>query len=1155
VATTDTFRLNNQAGTYTVSVTATGNGGTASLVGGFSVTNNAGAVAKVTASPTTLSGTVDQNLAQGAGNAFVVSVFDKYNNPVPNASVTFSAPGYTSTFGTTNPPPDGTASGRFLSGSGTRSAQTGFTELTIDNVPSDATGTATTDTFRLNNQAGTFTVGVTATGNGGTASLPGGFSVTNNADVAAKLVYVTPADEPQNTTIAYGAIVLTLTAYDKYNNLATTYAGTVTLAIDTPLSNGTGTLSANNVKVASGGVVSWTTADLLTIGASLADVGDYVLDATGTSITGTFPSTAFNVGPATQTPDWKNKSVPTLPGPTNDIRAFASAATGLGAIYATGGTSTFGLVSPTGPFDVQNFDPTAFTPLNLITKYLSATDAWSVPAITLSSARAGLSTVEASNLLFAIGGMTAGPGFSSTIDVIDPRGPSVSTLSTGLTSARAFHTAALGGDGQIYIFGGVSALAGSPVSSIEVLKPGTNGSTPVTLTGTSVYTPAVLGAAAQAPNGKIYLFGGYSGYDVSNNPIPVLAVQVFDPSGPSMAQLSVTLPSALFGAAAITGADGRIYVCGGSTPTGPTSTVMAFDVTRNEFEAVQSLAAGSLVGLTGAQAADGRVVTAYGLAGGNTVGTTEAYGPDFLTLSATSADAGQTVTISGTNFALSAALVTIYWGDSKTGLPFQTTATSNAGAFSGVSLTIPATAADKITVVDNRSGYPVSVPFTVAHTDAPPSWLQTQQEQTALSDNAAAVGADGRVYVFGGIQAGPLVSTETEVFDPVNGGWTDLSATAPLPGLGRTLLAGVADGNGLIYAIGGDTTGGGAVQNEVDQFNTGTQTWTQLTGVNQSMPTSRSGLGAALAVNGNIYAIGGQDASGNPLGVVEVLTPGNGANPTWSTGFAPMPTARTRLAVVGAPNGLVYAIGGEVFNAVLTADSPVATVEAYNPATDTWQSVSQLPIGTNGLTQATATVGLDGRIYVFGGLIGLSSSPVSAASVSGSVYVYSPALDSWQTLAASLATPVSGLASATTPDGRLLALGGVDSGGGRAGDTQAFGPEGHENGGGAHHGPIILSSTTINHTSEPTTVTATGTNFGAGAKVYVYIITASPLGTIGKISDAIAVGSTIAGGTLKDSSGLNPLSVPIAGVGAGNYFVVFVDSTSDFPVMTPLRIN
>jgi len=82
---------------------------------------------------------------------------------------------------------------------------------------------------------------------------------------------------------------------------------------------------------------------------------------------------------------------------------------------------------------------------------------------------------------------------------------------------------------------------------------------------------------------------------------------------------------------------------------------------------------------------------------------------------------------------------------------------------------------------------------------------------------------------------------------------------------------------------------------------------------------------------------------------------------TWTT-RASMPTARAQAAVVLAPDGLIYVIGGYDSASESTG---LTSVQAYNPTTNTWSTKASLPNATRG---ATATVGLDGKIYVFGGL-------------------------------------------------------------------------------------------------------------------------------------------------------------------------------------------
>src|SRR2546421_13118151 len=75
---------------------------------------------------------------------------------------------------------------------------------------------------------------------------------------------------------------------------------------------------------------------------------------------------------------------------------------------------------------------------------------------------------------------------------------------------------------------------------------------------------------------------------------------------------------------------------------------------------------------------------------------------------------------------------------------------------------------------------------------------------------------------------------------------------------------------------------------------------------------------------------------------------------TWQT-RAPMPVSRQELAT-GVLNGKVYVVGGYDADAHSTA-----TVQVYNPTTDTWTLAQALPIAVN--HHAAAVAG--GKIFNF----------------------------------------------------------------------------------------------------------------------------------------------------------------------------------------------
>src|SRR5438445_11518917 len=98
------------------------------------------------------------------------------------------------------------------------------------------------------------------------------------------------------------------------------------------------------------------------------------------------------------------------------------------------------------------------------------------------------------------------------------------------------------------------------------------------------------------------------------------------------------------------------------------------------------------------------------------------------------------------------------------------------------------------------------------------------------------------------------------------------------------------------------------------------------------MPPPRSELAAAVGADSRIFAIGGADASGNPLGTVEAYNPTTNA---WATA-ASLTTPRSGLAVAAGSDGRIYAIGG------MAASGLTKVVEADPPATKTWTQVAPL---------------------------------------------------------------------------------------------------------------------------------------------------------------------------------------------------------------------
>jgi N-acetylneuraminic acid mutarotase len=170
-----------------------------------------------------------------------------------------------------------------------------------------------------------------------------------------------------------------------------------------------------------------------------------------------------------------------------------------------------------------------------------------------------------------------------------------------------------------------------------------------------------------------------------------------------------------------------------------------------------------------------------------------------------------------------------------------------------------------------------------------------------------------------------------------------------------------------------------------------------------ALPGARAGL-AAAAYEGQIYAIGGEDAQG-PVAAVERYDPQSDG---WQA-LAPKPLAVTDVQA-GVIGGKLYLPGGRVDAAAVTD-----RLEIYDPRQDRWSQGAALPVGLSAYALAT----FEGRLYLFGGWDG--------KQYTGQALVYDPALDAWQQLA-----PMPtwrGFAGAAVAEGKIYVIGGQDENG------------------------------------------------------------------------------------------------------------------------------
>jgi N-acetylneuraminic acid mutarotase len=276
-------------------------------------------------------------------------------------------------------------------------------------------------------------------------------------------------------------------------------------------------------------------------------------------------------------------------------------------------------------------------------------------------------------------------------------------------------------------------------------------------------------------------------------------------------------------------------------------------------------------------------------------------------------------------------------------------------------------------------------------------WIEWREYETGLRHEkpAGAAGRDGLIYWFG--EAGPIH------FDPKRGVWdqhalpiSDNATRSWLPPVPRmirmsSLTATAPDGK--IYLVGG-------IGHPLNRHERDPRSWHQWPLVD----------------------------------AVEVYDP---ATNTWEERL-PMPRPRQEFAGAFGPDGKLYVFGGfgrrmvvhqedyesekafETAGRRLEADARQAlrSVEAYDPATDTWSERAPMPEGRHAMG---AALGADGRIYVIGGAVSYSN-PIASRSV----FVYDPKTDRWEE-GPRLGQARFHHAVAVDPSGRIYAVGGIEN--------------------------------------------------------------------------------------------------------------------------------
>jgi N-acetylneuraminic acid mutarotase len=224
---------------------------------------------------------------------------------------------------------------------------------------------------------------------------------------------------------------------------------------------------------------------------------------------------------------------------------------------------------------------------------------------------------------------------------------------------------------------------------------------------------------------------------------------------------------------------------------------------------------------------------------------------------------------------------------------------------------------------------------------------------------------------------GPTVPEETTVPSFATAATNTWTTRAPM----RTPRAGLKATavNGIIYAIGGNDDFGG-LRRTVEAYDPGTNSWT----LKARLPEPLYPAGATT-LNNKIYVAGGR-GSGGISAALYVYDP---ATNRW-TRKADMPYKGTGFGgLQGAISGLLYVYLGMTTNPDGTT-GPQRFLR-YNPATNTWASLKVPSFARAG----GASMVYSGRFYILGGKLPKGAGVTGQAA---DVHVYNPASGGWSKL-------------------------------------------------------------------------------------------------------------------------------------------------------------